>query len=158
MILYSECYREADMACAYGLDLRRRVVGAIEGGLSTRAAARRFAIGISTAGSWYRRWRTTGDLRPGRQGQPKRSKLDIHEAFIFGLVADNKDIALHEIAERLVEEHELRVAPSTVWHFFAKRGITYKKRRRMRRNSSVPTSLHGDKSGSTASLISNRIA
>lgn len=141
------------MACAYSLDLRRRVIDAIDGGLSTRAAARRFAIGISTAGSWHRQWRWTGDLRPGRQGQPKRSKLDAHEAFILELVADNKDIALHEIAERLAEERGLRVAPSTVWHFFAKRGITYKKKRRMRRNSSVPTSSPADRSGSTASSI-----
>lgn len=144
------------MACAYSLDLRRRVIEAIEGGLSTRAAARRFAIGISTAGSWYRQWRLTGDARPGRQGQPKRSKLDAHEAFILELVADNKDIALHEIAERLAEERELRVAPSTVWHFFAKRGITYKKRRRMLRNSSVRMSLPADRSGSTAKSISIR--
>ena len=39
------------MARAYSLDLRRRVVDAIEGGLSTREAARRFAIGIATAGA-----------------------------------------------------------------------------------------------------------
>ncbi len=144
------------MACAYGLDLRRRVIEAIEGGLSTRAAARRFSIGISTAGAWYRRWRASGDLRPHRQGQPPGSKLDVHEAFILGLVDETKDIALHEIAERLAEEHGLQVAPSTVWHFFAKRGITYKKRRRMRRNSSGPTFSHAAGSGSTASPISTR--
>ena len=146
------------MARAYGLDLRCRVIGAIDGGLSTRAAARRFSIGIATAGSWYRQWRATGDLRPGRQGQPKRSKLDAHEAFILDLVADNKDIALHEIAERLAEEHGLRAAPSTVWHFFAKRGITYKKRRRMQRNSSARTSSPVGRFGSTANSSLNRIA
>ncbi len=32
MILCPEAYREADMACAYGLDLRRRVIAAIEDG------------------------------------------------------------------------------------------------------------------------------
>ena len=82
------------MARALGLDLRRRVIAAIEGGLSTRAAARRFAIGISTAGAWYRRWRATGDLRPGRQGQPKGSKLDAHAGFILDLVEAQKYIAL----------------------------------------------------------------
>ena len=56
------------MARAYSLDLRRRVVEAIDGGLSSREAARRFAIGIATAGSWHRLWRKTGDVRPGRQG------------------------------------------------------------------------------------------
>lgn len=34
-------------------DLRGRVIAAIEDGVSTREAARRFRIGISTAGAWY---------------------------------------------------------------------------------------------------------
>lgn len=156
MILYPDVHREADMACPFSLDLRHRVIEAIEGGLSTRAAARRFSIGIATAGTWYRQWRSTGDLRPGRQGQPSRSKLDAHEAFILDLVAEHKDIALHEIAERLATEHGIRAAPSTVWHFFAKRGITYKKRRRTPRSSSARMSSHGGGPGSTASPISTR--
>ena len=127
------------MARALGLDLRRRVIAAIEGGLSTRAAARRFAIGISTAGAWYRRWRATGDLRPGRQGQPKGSKLDAHAGFILDLVEAQKDIALYEIADRLAAERGVKVCPSTVWHFFDRRAITLKKRRRMPLSSSAPT-------------------
>jgi transposase len=158
MILCPEGDREAEMARPYSLDLRRRVIDAIEGGLSTRAAARRFSIGISTAGSWYRQWRSIGDLRPGRQGPPKRSKLDAHAAFILSLVAERKDLALHEIAERLAEAHGVRVAPSTVWHFFAKRGITYKKRRRTPRSSSARTSARGGGPGSTASPTSIRSA
>ena len=55
------------------------------------------------------------------------------------MVDENKDIALYEIADRLCEEHDIHAAPSTVWHFFAKRGITFKKRRRMRASNSVRT-------------------
>ena len=40
-------------------------------------------------------------MEPGRQGKPKRSKLDEHETFILGLVEQRRDIALHEIAEKL---------------------------------------------------------
>jgi transposase len=39
------------MGKPYSMDLRQRVVAAIEGGLSTRQAAARFAIGIATAGA-----------------------------------------------------------------------------------------------------------
>jgi transposase len=126
------------MARAYGMDLRRRVVDAIDGGLSTRAAARRFAIGIATAGAWHRRWRKTGDVRPGRQGQPRRSKLDPHEAFILSLVEETKDIALTEIAERLAEARGVSACPATIWYFFDKRGITFKKRQRMPASSNAP--------------------
>jgi transposase len=112
-------------------DLRGRVIGAISEGLSTREAARRFRIGISTAGTWYRRYRATGEAVARKQGQPSRSKLDPYEAFILGLIAATPDITLTEIAERLAAECRVRVVPSTVWMFLAKRGITYKKRRRM---------------------------
>ncbi len=120
---FAICLGEDDGARAYSLDLRRRVVKAIDGCMSSREAARRFAVGIATAGSWHRLWRKTGDVRPGRQGQPKRSKLDAHEDFILGLVAATKDITLAEIAELLSE----------------KRGFTFKKRQRTRASNSART-------------------
>ena len=116
-------------------DLRGRVIGAISDGLSTRKAARRFRIGISTAGSWYRRYRATGETVARKQGQPSRSRLDPHEAFILALIDKMPDITLTEIAERLAMEHGVRAVPSTVWMFLDKRGITFKKRQRMRASS-----------------------
>ncbi len=127
------------MARAYSLDLRRRVVEAIDGGLSSCEAARRFAVGIATAGSWHRRWRKTGDVRPGRQGHPKRSKLDAHADFILGLVGATKDIALAEIAELLSKKRGVSACPATIWYFFDKRGFTFKKRQRRRASNSART-------------------
>jgi transposase len=109
------------------LDLRKRVVAAIDEGLSTREAARRFSIGISTSGAWYRDWRSSGRLEPGRQGKPKVSKLDAHETFILALVdTDERDITLAEIAEHLAVERGVKASLTTVHEFCAKRGITYK--------------------------------
>ena len=116
------------MAKAYSADLRRRVIAAIEDGMSTRAAARRYSIGESTAGAWHRRWRDEGEADARKQGQRGGSKLDPYEAFIFGLVDAQKDIALYEIAERLEEEKGVQACPATIWYFFDRRGITYKKR------------------------------
>jgi transposase len=111
------------MTRAYSLDLRKRVVEAIEAGLSTREAARRFSIGISTSGGWYRTWRSSGSLEPGRQGKPKLSKLDAHATFILALVeTDDRDIPL---AEHLAAEPWVKAGVATVHEFFAKRGITY---------------------------------
>lgn len=72
------------MGKPYSQDLRERVVGAIEGGLSTRQAASRFSIGIATAGAWGRLKRSKGDVRPAKQGKPKGSVLDAHADFILG--------------------------------------------------------------------------
>jgi transposase len=116
------------MGKALGLDLRHRVIAAIEDGLSTRAAAARFCVGVATAGAWARLKRATGDVRPARQGPPEGSKLDPHAAFILELIAARPDIALVEIAERLEAERGVRAAPATVWYFLDKRGMTFKKR------------------------------
>ena len=134
----------------YGVDLRRRVVEAIDGGLSARAAAARYSVAASTAITWHRHWREEGRLEPEQQGKPKGSKLDAHASFILDLVEAEKDIALHEIAERLERERGVRTCPATVWYFFDKRGITHKKRRAMHRSSSARTSSPGGAPGSTA--------
>ena len=132
--------RERMMTRSLSVDLRGRVIAEIENGVSTREAARRFRIGISTAGSWYRRYRATGEMEARKQGQPSRSKLDPHGDYIVGLIEATPDITLAEIGKRLVAERGVRAAPSTVWLFLDRRGITFKKRRRMPPNSSVPMS------------------
>jgi hypothetical protein len=48
--------------------LRRRVVEAIAGGLSCRAAAQRFGVSASSAIRWRAQERREGDVRPKRQG------------------------------------------------------------------------------------------
>jgi transposase len=139
------------MARAYSNDLRVRVIEAINGGLSTRAAAKLFSVGIATAGAWHRSWRKKGEAAPLRQGNPGGSKLDAYEGFILGLIAAQKDITLQEIAERLFEEHGLDVQLSTIWYFLDRRGMTFKKRRRMRPSKSARMSPKGGKPGSKAS-------
>jgi transposase len=146
--------QEAAMAKAYDMDLRLRVVGAIEAGASTEAAADRFDIGKATAGAWARLKRATGAVTPGRQGKPKGSKLDPHADFILGLVEAAPDITLAEIAGRLIAERGVRAVPATIWYFFDKRGITYKKRPRTPPSKSAKTSPPRAKPGSTAKSTS----
>ena len=123
------------MARAYSSDLRKRVIEAVDSGASTRSVAKRFSIGISTVGYWCRTWVHEGRLEPGKQGQPSRSKLDDHEAFILSLIDTNdRDITLLEIAEELSKYRGLKTCAASVHRFFAKRGITFKKRQAMRQS------------------------
>ena len=50
------------MTRSYSTDLRVRVIEAISDGLSRRRAAARFGVGVSTAVTWYRRYRETGEV------------------------------------------------------------------------------------------------
>src|SRR6267142_332992 len=103
------------MGKPYSMDLRQRVVAAIEGGLSTRQAAARFAIGIATAGTWARLKRATGAVRPAKQGKPKGAVLDAHADFILGALAEAPDTTLDEMVERLREERGVTVVRTAVW-------------------------------------------
>ena len=110
-------------------DLRRRVVTAVvEGGMSRRGAAKRFGIAPSTAIKWVSAWRRTGSYRPRAQGGDRRSRrIEAQAAVVLALVDETPDMTLAEIATHLEDEHGLRVSQSTVWRFFHRRGITFKK-------------------------------
>ena len=112
------------MGKAYSMDLRERVVGAIEGGLSTRQAAAQFAIGIATA----RLKRATGALRPAKQGKPKGAVLDAHADFILSVLSEAPDTTLDEMVERLRDERAVTVVRTAVWKLLDRHGQTYKKR------------------------------
>ena len=126
------------MGKPYSMDLRERVIAAIESGTSTRQAAARFSIGIATAGAWWRLKRAKGEVTPAKQGKPKGSVLDRHADFIFGLIAEAPDITLEEIAEQLAGERAVKVVSTAIWKFLDRRDMTHKKRPLTRANRSVP--------------------
>jgi transposase len=110
------------------LDLRQRVIAAIEAGMSCRAAAARFGIAPSAAVKWRRLWLETGSVAPRAQGGDTRSgRIESSGPAILAMVAETPDITLVEIAERLEREHGERFAPSTIHRFFRRRGLSFKK-------------------------------
>ena len=109
-------------------DLRRRVAAAVDDGMSRRGAAKRFGIAPSTAIKWVRAWQRTGCYRPRGQGGDRRSqRIEARAETVLALVEETPDMTLAEIAAHLESEHGLRVSQSTVWRFFRRRSITFKK-------------------------------
>jgi transposase len=111
-------------------DLRERLISAVAGGMSRRAAAERYGVVPSTAINWVRRWRESGTHEPRPQGGDHRSeRIEAFSEDILRLVVENIDITLAEIAAHLEQHRGERFAPSTVWRFLDRRDITYKKNR-----------------------------
>ncbi len=128
------------MARTLSQDLRDRVIGAIDGGMSCRAAAAHFGVSTSSAIRWRRVALQHGQAvaRP-RGGDRHSGRIEAHGDFIKGLVAEVGDITLVEVQARLME----RGAPvgiGTVHRFFARHGITRKKRPGTRSSKTGPTS------------------
>ena len=128
------------MARALSQDLRDRVVSAIDGGISCRAAAARFGVGVATAIRWRQLSREHGRAVAGKPGGDRRSsKTDAHAGPIMEMLAENGDITLAEIQSGLAV-HGMHVGIGTLWRFFDRRGITRKKRRATRSSRIAPTS------------------
>ena len=128
------------MTKALSVDLRDRVVAAVDGGLSRRRAAERFGVSVSSAIRWTAQVRATGDVRPRRVGGDKRSaRIEAYAPVILSAVEAKSDITLAEL-RALLAERGVGVAISTLWRFFARRKITLKKSPRMRRSRTVPRS------------------
>jgi transposase len=112
----------------YSTDLRVRVVGAVQGGLSCRQAAARFGVGVSTAILWMQRYRATGSVAPRPMGGDRRSRLTGERDWLLARIAAKPDLTLEEIRGELAARG-LHVGHGTVWRFFAKEGISFKKNR-----------------------------
>jgi transposase len=116
------------------LDLRNRLIEAVEQGTSCRSAAARFSVAASTAIKLAQNWRKTGTSAPRPQGGDRRSgPIEAHADEILSLVAVRVDITLAEIAAHLEQAHGKRFAPSVVWRFLDRHGQTFKKNRARQR-------------------------
>ncbi len=115
------------MAKGYSKDLRERAVAMVEEGESRREVARVLNLAASTAVRWLDRWMTTGTVEAKPGTGHSRSPLKAHERWLLDLVANEPDLTLEEIRDRLKRERKLEVAVSSVWRFYDRHEITFKK-------------------------------
>jgi transposase len=117
------------MAKPFSIDLRERVVAAVEtGGLSCRQAAARFGVGVSTVIAWVRRFRETGSVAPGQMGghRPK-AIVGEHQSWLLERIK-GKDFTLRGLVAELFARG-LKVDYRSVWEFVHAEKLSHKKRR-----------------------------
>ena len=118
------------MAKPLSEDLRIRVVRAVDGGMSRRAAAERFGISVASAVRFAKEWRESGASRAKRQGGDQRSRrIEEHHEAIMRAIEAKPDMTLVEIAEMLEAEQGASFAPSSIWRFLDRHDVTFKKKR-----------------------------
>ncbi len=109
-------------------DLRRRVVKAIDGGLSRRAAAMKFDVSVASAVRWHQRFKRTGSVKPDAIGGDYHSyRAEAHATRVLGWIDVERDLTLVEIRDRLAEQGHV-FAPSTIWRLLDRHDYTLKKR------------------------------
>ena len=111
----------------YSVDLRERLLGAIDAGLSQAEASRLFGVGTSTITRWRQQRRDTGGLapipRPGRRpviGPDQAGALRAQ-------VAAHADATLAEHCRRWTAAHGTSLSVAGMSRAIRRLGITLKK-------------------------------
>jgi transposase len=127
------------MAKSISVDLRERVCEAISEGLSRHQAAARFKVSASSAIRWQAQKQTSGTVAPARVGGDRRSaRIEAEAAFILAQIEARPDITLMELQTKL-KDRGVSVGIGSLWRFFDRRQITFKKKQRMPQNNSGAT-------------------
>lgn len=108
------------------MDLRERVVAAVVGGDSCRAAAARFGVSAASVVRWMQRYRRYGSAQPAPRGGGRRPLLDPHRAFILERIAEAPHLTLHGLKDELAGRG-VKVSHNAVWLFLRREGLSFKK-------------------------------
>ena len=120
------------MSSALSVDLRERVVHAVEAGASRHRAAERFGVSLASASRWCRQFAREGHVAPRPMGGDQRSRrIEAQADLILSLYEAQPGIYLHELRAALIERG-VCVAQSSLSRFFKRHGISRKKVRATR--------------------------
>lgn len=124
----------------YSLDLRERIVAAVEGtSSSNRQIAALFDVHESFLYKLLRQQRQRGDIAPLPHGGGARAKLTAaHRRQLAAWVAATPDATLAELREQLRKHARVTVSLSTLCRGLQALGLTRKKSPRARRKPIPP--------------------
>lgn len=115
------------MPSALSIDLRERVIDAIEAGSSRRQAAERFGVGKASAIRWHARFRDAGEVASRPAGGDRRPPaIEAHAETILEICRAHPQIFLRDLRDTLADQG-VRTSTSGLWRFFGRHGITRKK-------------------------------
>lgn len=121
---------------AYSIDVRQRIVAAVEAGEhSLRALAELFSVDLSSVVRLLQRFRITGSVQPKPHAGGPRPKLDaLATARLLDLVRQQPDATLAELRDRLGVDCSI----VTIFRTLKRNGITRKKKTRFAAERDTP--------------------
>ena len=122
----------------YSQDWPKRMIRAVAASTAARAAARIFQVIESTKDQTAKALRETGSVSASKRS-PRESPLEQHAAWLLGLIAEEPDLTLQDIRMLLLREKALSVGLGSVWRFYDRHGIRFRKKLARRRGPSQGT-------------------
>ena len=120
-----------ELMAAYSLDLRKRIVDAVErGNTSKREIARMFGVHETFVHKLLRQKRERGDIAPLPHGGGVEAILkEDHLMILTELVAEAPDATLEELREQLKKRARVEASIATIWRALEALGLSRKKSR-----------------------------
>jgi transposase len=115
------------MARAYSLDLRERVVAAVEEGQSCREVARVYRVSVASVVKWSQRQRESGSPAAKPVGGRKPYAVATERDWVLARIVEQPDLTLRALVVELADRG-LVVSYYALWHFMKREGITFKKK------------------------------
>jgi len=116
----------------YSQDLRERVIEALEGQDGSQAEiAERFAVSLPFVEKLWWRWRTTGSCAPQPHGGGRRRSLRGAEGLIRTALAQEPDLTLASLCERVAQAGHPQVSTKTMCLELKRLRLPLKKSRSM---------------------------
>jgi transposase len=115
------------MAGAYSLDLRTRVVAAVEAGRTCRAVAETFGVSVASVVKWSQRHRATGSAAARPMGGRRHDVLGSERDWLLGRIETQPDVTVRELAAELAERG-IKVSHVSVWNLLRRESQTFKKK------------------------------
>ena len=131
----------------YSQDLRDRVVASVAGGRSRRASAKMFSVSVATVVRWSQRFGATGSAAALAMGGRRPLRLASERDWLLARIAEKPDLTLRALLAELAADG-IKVSHGALWAFFAREGITFKKRPCTPASRTAPTSPAGASGGS----------
>ena len=113
----------------FSLDLRQRIVDALQGGQTRPEVSERFGVSPATVGRYLKQWREQSDLSPRPIPGRPRAISPVHKELLRSLLTEQKDATLESLSRDLAEKTGKKISLSALQRNLIWLGYSYKKSR-----------------------------
>lgn len=118
-------------------DLRQRIIAARERGEGTGEVCQRFGVSRKSVERFWKQHSQTGTCLPKKIGGYRRSRLEKHDRTLRRWIEGKPDLTLAELRKRCLEQLNVAIGNTALWHRLEQLGLSYKKNESRRRASST---------------------
>jgi transposase len=99
----------------------------VAAGASCREVAKTFKVSVASVVKWSQRFRATGSAAAKPMGGVRRNSLGGQREWLLARIAASPDVTLRGLVAELADRG-VRSSYYAVWLFFARHGISFKKK------------------------------